>query len=106
VERTLDFIADLDPFAAIIMVWIDDNEAFEDIYREQRTRLRASILELLEARKNDFERWIIPSIGLNFDERQLLKLRRAGMRGPLWQYMKDARMPRSNVQRGPVVVST
>mgnify|MGYP001820140961 FL=1 len=88
VKRTLDFIAGLDPFAAIIMVWVDDREAFGADYRAGRKLLRQSIMELLMERKDDFSRWIVPSLGVNFDESIFRMMRRAGMRGPLWQHMK------------------
>lgn len=91
VKRSLDFIVGLDPFAAIIMVWVDDQEAFDADYREERKRLRGSIMELLEERKAEFPRWSIPSLGVNFDENLFRIMRKAGKRGPLWQHMKRGR---------------
>lgn len=91
VKRSLDFIIGLDPFAAIIMVWVDDAEALDVEYHEQRKRLRDSILKLLSERKNEFPRWIIPSLGVNFNEKIFDMMRRAGMHGPLWQHMKKRR---------------
>ena len=92
-KRSLDFIIELNPFAAIIMIWVDDFEAFDTEYRKQRERLRNAILELIEERKDEFPRWIIPSLGVNFDKNIFHMMRRAGMSGPLWQHMKRRRSP-------------
>ena len=80
------------------MVWVDDQEAFDADYREERKRLRGSIMELLEERKAEFPRWSIPSLGGNFDENLFRMMRRAGKRGPLWQHMKRNR-PRARTGR-------
>ncbi len=87
VERTLQFIVDLDPVAAILMTWVDDDEAFDPLLRQQRGRLRDSIATLLERKKTAYPRWIIPSLGVNFDERLFAYLRHRGCHGPLWQHI-------------------
>jgi len=90
-RKTLDFIVEMDPFAAIIMVWIDDLEALDNAYALERSSARASILQLLEERRRDFPHWIIPSLAVNFEEAAFRNMRSAGLRGPLWQHMRGQR---------------
>jgi hypothetical protein len=85
VRRTLDFIGDLDPFAAIMLPWVDDAESFDPDYRRERAELREGILELLRERAT--ARWIVPPLSLRFDERLFDALRARGFRGPLWQHI-------------------
>jgi len=87
VRRTLDFVVDLDPFAAILMVWIDDAEALDPALAQERRRLREEIFLLLEECKHDFPRWIIPPLGVNFEHKRFGYLRRVGFHGPLWQHL-------------------
>ena len=87
VHRTLDFIVDLDPFSAILMVWIDDTEAIDPALRRERLRLREQILGILEDRKAQYPRWIMPPLSVNFDRRLFAYLRRQGLAGPLWQHI-------------------
>ena len=88
VKRTLDFAVDLDPFSAIIMMWVDDYEALDPALRSERMRLRDDIKGLLESRKEQYPYWSIPPLGLNFDKRLFQRLRRHGMHGPLWQFVR------------------
>jgi radical SAM superfamily enzyme YgiQ (UPF0313 family) len=88
VHRTLDFVVDLDPYSAILMIWIDDNESVDPALRRERTRLRAQIEEILVERKQDYPHWIIPSLEINFDSHLFRRLRRGGLRGPLWQHIR------------------
>jgi len=94
VRATLDFIVDLDPFAAIINIWFDDYETLKPALRERRRRLRAGIEALLRERRNDYPHWSIPALGINFDEDLFRVLRRAGYRGPLWQHLRRGRTSR------------
>ena len=91
VQQTLDFIVDLDPFAAIIMIWFDDLEALNDDYRAERQRLRESIRELLLNSARAFPHWSIPPLGINFDEAAFRLMREGGLKGPLWQYLRNRR---------------
>jgi len=91
VNRTLDFCKELDPFAAIMMIWTDDYEALDPGLAARRRSFREAITELLRERRKDFPRWIMPSLGINFDERLFRFLRRRGLSGPLWQHIKLAR---------------
>jgi len=90
-RQTLDFIVDLDPFAAIIMMWVDDFEALDADYRAERQVLRESIMELLSDSAKAFPHWSIPSLGINFDETAFRIMREGGLRGPLWQYLRNRR---------------
>jgi len=90
-RSTLDFIVEMDPFAAIIMLWIDDFEALDDAYAIERSSTRASILQLLENRHREFPHWIIPSLAINFEETAFRNMRKAGLTGPLWQHMRGQR---------------
>ena len=87
VHRTLDFITDLAPFAAILMVWTDDYEALEPALAVRRRAFKGRILELLRGRQKEFPFWIIPPLGTNFGRRLLAALRRGGLTGPLWQHI-------------------
>ena len=90
-RQTLDFIVDLDPFAAIIMIWFDDFEALNPEYRIKRQRLRESIKELLLDSARAFPQWSIPPLGINFDEAAFRLMRKGGLKGPLWQYLRNRR---------------
>ena len=87
VRRTLDFIIDLDPFAAILMIWVDDEEALDKTLAAERRAFRQQIRDLLTQMEKQFPRWIIPPLGTHFDPRLFSLLRRRGMHGPLWQHI-------------------
>jgi radical SAM superfamily enzyme YgiQ (UPF0313 family) len=91
VERTLDFVAELDPFSAILMIWIDDAEALDPALRLERDKLRAQIEVALRERCRENPHWSSPPLGANFDAKLFRKIRRAGLHGPLWQHMRGAR---------------
>ncbi len=87
VRETLDFLEDLDPFAAIVMVWVDDHEALDVEYAKQRRELRSRIWDFVGSYRHQHPRWVIPPMGVLFDERLFRYLRRHGMHGPLWQHI-------------------
>lgn len=87
VRSTLDFCVKLDPFAAIMMVWMDDYEALDPALAAPRRVFREEIKELIQAKRTEFPRWIIPSLSVNFDVSLFSKLRATGRHGPLWQYI-------------------
>ena len=93
VKRTLDFAVELDPFSAIIMMWVDDFEALDPAYRKERMKLRDDIRALLLDRKEQYPYWSIPPLGINFDARLFQRLRRRGMHGPLWQFVRGGSEP-------------
>ncbi len=88
VKRTLDFAVDLDPFSAIIMIWVDDYEALDPELRAERMKLRDDIKGLMLERKDQYPHWSIPPLAINFDARLFQRLRRHGMHGPLWQFVR------------------
>jgi radical SAM superfamily enzyme YgiQ (UPF0313 family) len=90
-KKTLDFIVDLDPFAAIIMIWVDDFEALDADYRDERQVLRDSIMLLLRDSAKTFPHWSIPSLGISFDEAAFRTMRKGGLQGPLWQHIRGRR---------------
>jgi radical SAM superfamily enzyme YgiQ (UPF0313 family) len=89
VRQTIDFIVELDPYSAIIMVWVDDYETLDPALRKQRMKLRTEINNLLLRHQNDFPHWSMPGLGVNFDENLFRALRRTGRHGPLWQHLRS-----------------
>ena len=89
VQRTLDFIVDLDPYCAILMAWVDDYDALDPVQASERRALRESVLQLLEDHKDEFSWWSIPSLGVNYDPRLFTLLRKSGLTGPLWQHLRQ-----------------
>ena len=98
-ERTLELIIDFDPFAAVIMAYLDDYEALDEGYARERQQLRQQLLGLLTKVQPLFPRWIIPSLGIHFDRRLFQYLRRRGLRGPLWHHLD--RVPQRTGATGP-----
>jgi len=87
VDRTLDFVEDLDPFAALMLVWVDDQEVVNPGVARERQRFRDEIYERIRQRAAAQPRWSAPRLGIRFDPRTFAVLRKAGLRGPLWQHM-------------------
>ncbi|MDH5493463.1 MAG: radical SAM protein, partial [Myxococcales bacterium] len=104
VQRTIDFIVELDPFAVVIGVWVDEHEALDPSLRKERRKLRDAINERLRGEHDRYPRWVIPSAGINFDPRLFSLLRRAGLHGPLWQHI-DA-LPTRRRRRRPFAPAT
>ncbi len=98
VQRTVDFIVDLDPFSAILMLWVDDGEALDAETAREREQLRASILKVIEDHKNEFPWWSIPSLGVNYDAKLFDLLRARGFDGPLWRHIRGL-SPKDSVRR-------
>ena len=87
VERTLDFVEDLDPFAALLLVWVDDNEVVNPSAALERRRFRDDVYGRIRRRAEAQPRWSVPGLGIRFDPRSFAVLRKFGLRGPLWQHM-------------------
>jgi radical SAM superfamily enzyme YgiQ (UPF0313 family) len=87
VERTLDFVEELDPYAAIMLVWVDDHEVLDTQIDIERRAFRDAIYEQIGRRAARLPRWIVPRLGIRFDPHAFAALRRSGLRGPLWQYL-------------------
>jgi len=88
VERSLDFIEALAPFAAILMAYKDDHEAVDSSLASRLTDFRQRVLEAIARRARNQPRWSVPSLGLRFDPRLFAYMRHAGARGPLWQHAR------------------
>jgi radical SAM superfamily enzyme YgiQ (UPF0313 family) len=88
VQRTLDFVVDLDPFSAILMLWVDDEEALDPELRKRQQAFRERIAAILLERKQQHPHWIVPPLGINFEPGLFRRLRRAGLSGPLWQHIR------------------
>jgi len=87
VRETLDFIEELEPFAAIILAWVDDAEVNDRDLESQRRQFRDSIYEIVLQRAARNSRWVVPALGVRFNRRKFAQVRRLGFRGPLWQYL-------------------
>ena len=94
VRGALELIAALDADAAILMLWHDEREALDASLAARAHERRARILELVAAAAACQPRWVIPALGRHFDASRLRRLRRRGLRGPLWQHLRDAPQPR------------
>lgn len=105
VHATLDFVVDLDPFAAILMPWTDDVEALDPALATERRALRAQVLEVLATRGAEFPKWIIPALKVNFDPRLFRWLRATGQAGPLWQGIRRAEGTRRDQLRAALASS-
>ena len=91
VRATLDFCTDLDPFAAIMMIWMDDHESLDAPMAGHRRAFREEVKDLMRHKAEQFPRWIIPTLGVNFDPQLFGLLRAAGKAGPLWQHIDMVR---------------
>jgi hypothetical protein len=87
VERTLDFVEELEPFAALMLVWVDDREVVDAGTALERRSFRDEIYARVGERAARQPRWSVPRLGIRFDPRSFAVLRRFGMRGPLWQHL-------------------
>lgn len=88
VKRTIEFAIDLDPYAAIMMIWVDDLESMDRNLQKQRTVLREQIAAMLSDFRKDMRHWCVPSLGINYNDEFFTQLRRMGFNGPLWQHVR------------------
>jgi len=87
VERTLEFVEELEPFAAVMLVWVEDSEIHDIRDRSERDQFRDAIYDRISRRAAVQPRWVIPKLGIRFNPRAFTVLRKYGMHGPLWQYL-------------------
>jgi len=87
VGETLDFLDELQPFAAILMMWMEDLEALDPALSQQRRAFRDAVRDLLVQRCATRPRWIAPQLRIAYDPRIFRILRKKGFTGPLWQYI-------------------
>jgi len=98
VEHTLDFVEDLEPFAALMLVWVDDHEVVDPAKLKEHREFRDEIYARVAARAAHQPRWSVPRLGMRFDPRMFAAMRRFGFRGPLWQHLDrapTARLPKT-----------
>jgi radical SAM superfamily enzyme YgiQ (UPF0313 family) len=87
VVETLDFLDELQPFAAILMMWMEDLEALDPTLSLQRRAFRDAVRDMLVERCASRPRWIAPQLRIAYDPRIFRILRKKGFTGPLWQYI-------------------
>lgn len=87
VERTLDFVEELDPFAALMLVWVEDQEVVDARTERERRGFRDEIYARIGERAARQPRWSVPRLGIRFDPQAFAVLRKFGLRGPLWQHL-------------------
>jgi radical SAM superfamily enzyme YgiQ (UPF0313 family) len=87
VHQTLDFLDELQPFAAILMMWMEELEALDPGLSDRRRAFRDGIRDLLVQRCATRPRWIAPQLKIAYDPRIFRILRKRGFCGPLWQYI-------------------
>jgi hypothetical protein len=92
-KQTIEFAIGLDPFAAIMMIWVDDLETMDPELQQQRLVLRQQIAELLLDYRHDMKHWCVPSLGVNYSAELFTQLRRIGLEGPLWQHVRGPLKP-------------
>ena len=90
VERTLDFVEELEPFAAVLLVWVPDHEVLDDREALERHHFRDAIYERVGRRAASQPRWVVPKLGVRFNPRTFARLRKIGLRGPMWQHLDRA----------------
>lgn len=88
VKETLNFITELKPHSAILMIWHDDedNNLPESITND-RTIHKKAILDLIKNKGKENPNWIVPAASINFNPKIFQFLRRRGVKGPLWQQL-------------------
>lgn len=106
VQQTLDTILEMAPTAVICMVGIrvfpgtrlyhvaiedgvisPDQDFLEPTFYISPA-IQNEILPLLEHFSKDHPTWIFPGLNINMDRGLQEKLRRFGIKGPLWEYMR------------------
>ena len=87
IRESLDFLHRLDPFAAILMVYMDEQEGLDPTRAARRAVLREQAGDLIREACAHHPRWTAPQLGIRFGERLFRLLRKMGKRGPLWQQL-------------------
>ena len=109
VNQTLDEILGMSPTAAICMVgirifpktrlsiiaeqegMINSGEDFLNPVFYVSDSIKGEILAFLEDFSKDHHTWILPGMNINMNASLQKKLRRFGIKGPLWEYMKTGK---------------
>ena len=98
VARTLDFVEELDPFAAIFTIWVDDSESLDTALANSRRAFRDQIEDLVRSRVKPFTHWSVPPLGIRFNSRLFRVLRKNGFTGPLWRHIRKPPVGRSRTR--------
>jgi radical SAM superfamily enzyme YgiQ (UPF0313 family) len=106
IRETLDLMDEVNPTAIIAMVGIRlfpgtplaDEALHADVIFTGKTFLepafylarscRPFLLDAIRSHAAEHSNWILPGSGVNIDERLQSKLRKFGLKGPLWEYMR------------------
>lgn len=106
VKQTLNEILDMSPTAAICMAGIrifpktrlsviaeqegiiEPGEDFLNPVFYISDTIKGEIVPFLEGFSKDHQTWIFPGMNINMNSSLQKKLRRFGIKGPLWEYMK------------------
>ncbi len=106
IQETFDLMAEVSPTAVIAMAGIRlfpgttlaEIASRQDLILTDETMLKPTfylaesvrpfILDLLHAHAEDNRHWILPGSQVNINTRLQEKLRRFGLRGPLWEHMQ------------------
>ncbi|MCU0684081.1 MAG: cobalamin-dependent protein [Polyangiaceae bacterium] len=87
VDETLAFIDELDPDVATFVVFMEDRESMSPHRALHREAILRRLAELSPRRSG----WVVPELGIRFNEGLNASLRRAGRRGPSWLHLARAR---------------
>ena len=106
VQQTLDTIRHMSPTTAIVMIgtrifprtgladlalnegMIDSDEDFLKPIFYISKAIKDEILPFIEAFSRENPTWIFPGLNINITEQVQRTLRRLGIKGPLWEFMK------------------
>ena len=85
--RSLDLLHEIEPTAAILMLYTDEQEALDPELARTAEARRARLGERVSAACRREPRWIAPQLGIHYSPSLFASLRRSGRRGPLWQHL-------------------
>lgn len=108
VKETLNMVLNTSPTAAVCMIGIrvfpntrlakiaekeglvgPENNYLEPVFYLS-SGIEAEILPFIENFAKEHRTWIFPGLNINMNEAMQKKLRKFGIKGPLWEYMKRA----------------
>ena len=95
VERTLDFVEDLDPFAAVMLVWVDDDEVVNPQMELERRQFRDEIYERVARRAQRQPRWVVPTLGIRFNATNVRRAAQARPARPALAAPRSRSSPRT-----------
>lgn len=85
--QTLNFLEDLNPHAAIIMIWKDDLESLNCGLEAKKIQDNKQILKLVKEKAKGKTNWVVPALNINFNYKLFQFIRKRKIRGPLWQQL-------------------